>query len=249
MSHLRIPTYRRYKPKNLGLVVIDGKQHYLGPYGSPESVAEYDRLIQEYLAGKSEVPLGDQDNPRLTVDELIAAFWRHAEEHYRNPDGSPSGELGNLKAALRPFRRLYGHTVAREFGPVALRAVRDAMVKSGLCRTTVNARVNRVRLAFKWAASVELLPATVVQALQTVPGLQRGRSRVKESKGIKPVAREHVEAALPFMPRPVAAMVRLQMLTGCPRPAHIKLPMFPGSRSPDSLVTRRFSMTTIAENA
>ena len=26
----RIPAYRRYNPKNLGLVVIDGKQHYLG---------------------------------------------------------------------------------------------------------------------------------------------------------------------------------------------------------------------------
>ena len=54
MSRLRVPTYRRFKPKNLGLVVIDGRQHYLGPYGSPGSVAEYDRLIQEYLAGKSE---------------------------------------------------------------------------------------------------------------------------------------------------------------------------------------------------
>ena len=38
---------------------------------------------------------------------------------------------------------------------------------------------------------------------------------MKESTGIKPVALDHVEAALPFMPRPVAAMVRLQMLTGC----------------------------------
>ncbi len=26
----RIPRYRRFKPKDLGLVVIDGKQHYLG---------------------------------------------------------------------------------------------------------------------------------------------------------------------------------------------------------------------------
>jgi hypothetical protein len=41
MTRRRIPKYRRYKPKNLGLVVINGRQHYLGAYGSPESVAEY----------------------------------------------------------------------------------------------------------------------------------------------------------------------------------------------------------------
>jgi hypothetical protein len=36
MPRPRIPTYRRYKPKNLGLVVIDGKQHYLGKYGTSD---------------------------------------------------------------------------------------------------------------------------------------------------------------------------------------------------------------------
>ena len=106
----RIPTYRRYKPKNLGLVVIDGKQHYLGPYGSPQSFAEYDRLIQEHLSKKSVAPVGERDNPNLTIDEMVAAFWKYAEDHYRKPDGSPSGELDNLKSALRPLRRLYGHT-------------------------------------------------------------------------------------------------------------------------------------------
>ena len=31
------PGYRRYKPKNLAVVRIDGKDHYLGQYNSPES--------------------------------------------------------------------------------------------------------------------------------------------------------------------------------------------------------------------
>jgi hypothetical protein len=35
ISRRRIPRYRCFKPKNLGLVVIDGKQHDLGRYGSP----------------------------------------------------------------------------------------------------------------------------------------------------------------------------------------------------------------------
>ena len=33
----RIPKYRHYKPKNLGVVRIDGRDIYLGKYNSPES--------------------------------------------------------------------------------------------------------------------------------------------------------------------------------------------------------------------
>jgi hypothetical protein len=51
MARLRIPSYRCYKPKNLGLVVLGGKAHYLGKYGTPESWAEYHRLVKEWLEG------------------------------------------------------------------------------------------------------------------------------------------------------------------------------------------------------
>jgi integrase len=214
MPRRRIPSYRRYKPKNLGLVVLDGKYHYLGKYGTPESLAEYHRLLQEWLAG-AQAPPRQAAEPPLMVGGLILAFWRHAEQHYPLPDGNSSRELDNLRHALRPLRRLYGHTPAHDFGPLALRAVRDAMIQEGLCRTTVNARVNRIRRVFKWAVGVELLPPAVYQALQAVPGLQRGRSPAPEAAGVEPVAVGHVEATVPFLPTPVAALARLQLLTAC----------------------------------
>jgi integrase len=62
----------------------------------------------------------------------------------------------------------------------------------------------------------------VIQRLATVPGLQRGRTAAREPDGVRPVAAEHVDAALPFLPAPVAAMVRLQLLTGC-RPGEVML--------------------------
>lgn len=46
----RVPKYRHYKPKNLGVVRIDGKDHYLGPYDSPQSWERYHRLLAERLA-------------------------------------------------------------------------------------------------------------------------------------------------------------------------------------------------------
>jgi integrase len=89
------------------------------------------------------------------------------------------------------------------------------MIKSGLARTTINARVNRVRRVFKWAASVELVPSSVVEALRTVDGLREGRTVAREAEPVGPVPVGRVEVTLPWLPRPVAAMVRLQLLCGC----------------------------------
>ena len=148
------------------------------------------------------------------VAALVLAFWRHAEAHYRHADGSQTGEIWILRVALRPLRKLYGSTVAADFGPLALRAVREEMVRSGLARTSVNARINRIRRAFKWGESVVMIPPAVHAALATVPGLQAGRTEARETTKVGPVSAAAVEAVLPLVTRPVAAMVRPQLLTG-----------------------------------
>src|SRR4051794_36587442 len=117
MPRRSIPKYRCFKPKNLGLVVLDGKQHYLGRYGSAESVARYNRLIQEWLA-RGPLPPSEQapEDPGLSINDLILAFWtRHAMMHYRRADGTPAGELTNYRDSLKPLRRLYGLSYAVEF--------------------------------------------------------------------------------------------------------------------------------------
>jgi integrase len=218
----KVPPPYPKKPHNgqarITVRTADGgrKDVLLGPYGSPESRAEYARILVEWDAHGGVYPA--QAAPvvaDLTVNELLVQYWRWAEEHYRDPEGNPSRELENLKDALRPLRRLYGHTPAKAFGPAALRAVQQDMAKADLCRAVINFRVNRIRRVFKWAVSFELLPVAVHQALQTVQGLRRGHGKVREADPIKPADVEHVEAALPHMPGPVAAMVRLQLLTAC----------------------------------
>jgi integrase len=96
-----------------------------------------------------------------------------------------------------------------------LKAVREDMIRSGLARTTINARIHRIRRAFRWAASVEMIPGAVVVDLETVEALAMGRSDAREADPVEPVPMELVEATLPFLPRPVSAMVQLQLLTGC----------------------------------
>jgi integrase len=194
----------------------------LGPHGSPESLAEYRRVLAELEAhgGLYPVQVAAPAAADLTVNELLLQYWHWAEEHYRDPEGNPARELENLKDALRPLKRLYGHTPAKGFGPMALRAVQQEMVKAGLCRSVINFRVNRIRRVFKWAASFELLPVAVHQALQTVQGLRRRHGKVREADPVKPAPDDHVNATLPYLPAPVRAMVELQRLTGC-RPGEV----------------------------
>ena len=48
------------------------------------------------------------------------------------------------------------------------------MVELGWCRLQVNRMINRIRRAFKWATSEELIPAAVLHGLQSVAGLPYG---------------------------------------------------------------------------
>jgi integrase len=110
---------------------------------------------------------------------------------------------------------LYGHTPAASFGPLALKAVRERFVAAGGCRRSVNQQIERVRRIFKWAASEELVPAGVFQALATVVGLQRGRTQARETEPVRPVDDAVVDATLPFLNRHVVGLVEFQRLTGC----------------------------------
>jgi integrase len=86
----------------------------------------------------------------------------------------------------------------------------------------INQRVNRIRRMFKWAVAEELVAPSVLHGLQALPGLRYGRTQARETEPIKPVADEHIDATLPFLTSVVAAMVRLQRLTGM-RPCEVVL--------------------------
>src|SRR5262245_40501553 len=159
MRRRRIPQYRCYKPKNLGLVVIAGKAHYLGKYDSPESWERYHRLVADLLASPPGAPpTPDQPGPDNgpTVNELLVAYWdRHVTSYYVK-EGCPTSEQDNIRQALRFLRRLYGHTPAKDFGPRALTLVREAMIDAGRCRTLINKDVHRIRQMFRWAVAEQL---------------------------------------------------------------------------------------------
>ena len=147
--------------------------------------------------------------------ELLLAFLKHAKGHYVRADGTQTHEVAEYKLVSRYLRELYSRIPAKEFGPLALKTMRQRFIEAGWCRSLVNQRVNRIRRIFKWGAGEELIPFEVYQKLTTVAGLQKGRSEVREAEPVQPVRDEAVDAILPHVSRPVRGLIEFQRLTGC----------------------------------
>ena len=143
----RIPSYRLHKPSGQARVIIDGEHMYLGKYGSPESWEKYRRQVAEHLSqGKvtpRSTPKTSADMEVLTIDELILGYWIYARAYYVK-GGRPTGEQPGIRSALRFLRQHYGRISASEFGPLKLKVVRDAMVRSTLSRRVVNQYIQRL---------------------------------------------------------------------------------------------------------
>lgn len=210
---VRTPKYRLHRPSGQAVVTLDGRDFYLGPHGSDTSRAEFDRLVGEWLANHRRLPSAQAAD--LSIHELLVAYLRWADGYYRE-----SAEPQNIRYAIRPLAALYGHTPAAEFGPLALKTVRQRMIEGGICRREINKRIGRIVRVFKWAVENELLPGSVLHALRAVAGLRQGRSEARESAPVKPVPDAFIEAIRPRVFPQVWAMIELQRLTGM-RPGEV----------------------------
>jgi integrase len=229
-SSIRVPSYRKHKQSGQAVVTLTGpggsrRDVLLGKYGTKESRQEYARVIAEWEIAGRQLPRGTANAiADLTIAELIARYWTFVKGYYRRPDGTETKEVSGFLYALRPLNFLYGGTLTKDFGPLALKAVRDLMIRgyehpkygmqSALSRGVINQRVKRIRRMFRWATENELVASSVLHALDAVPGLRRGRTDAKEHEPVKPVPRAVVEDTLPLLRSMQADMVILQLECG-----------------------------------
>jgi integrase len=213
--------YRLHKPSGQAVVTLNGKDFYLGRWKSEFSQNQYDRLIAEWVGNGRLLPSTPDNGRAITIAELLDAYLGFAEDYYSR-DGQPTSEYTAMKDAVRPVNQLYGALTILDFGPLALKAVRETMIDRRLARRHINQRVNRIRRVFKWGVENELVPAPILHGLQAVAPLRKGRCAARETAPIQPVSDEQVEAVLPYVARQVATMIQLQRLTGM-RPGEVVL--------------------------
>jgi integrase len=228
------PKYRLHKARNLAVVTIDGQDHYLGGYGSPESREKYAVLIAQHARPKvgpavsAEAVIGIVP---LRVADLTLRYGKFAEGYYVKNE-QPTHQVNRVKMALQAINTLYAASRADEFGPKKLKAVRERLLgrqdlrlkkeQRSLSRTYINSLVRCIVRMFKWAVAEELVPGAVYDALAKVEGLKKGRSETRETEPVQPVCIEHVNVALGHVGPQVAAMIGLQRVSGM-RPCEVRV--------------------------
>ena len=85
MPKKQIPSYRLHKPFGQAVVILRGKDFYLGKYQSRVSWDEYQNLIADYLSNNCKPPTRSQNE--ITVEELSVKLLEWAEGYYVAPDG------------------------------------------------------------------------------------------------------------------------------------------------------------------
>jgi hypothetical protein len=73
----RTAKYCRHRASGQAIATVNGLDVYPGPYGTAVSRREYDRVIAEWLANGRPTPFDAAQH--ISVVELIAAYWRHAQ--------------------------------------------------------------------------------------------------------------------------------------------------------------------------
>ena len=216
MAKPRLPRYCLHKSTGRAYVRLPTRPKatvvYLGPYGSPESRRRYDEEVAKWLGGGRTAD-GPAPSRGPTVAEVADAYLSHARSYYRKR-GEETSQVGLIRATMEALKEAAGRAAAADFDAARLKLFRGSVVASGLTRGGVNRRVRLVKQCLAWAVEEGRIPPAGWHSCLAVRSLRRDRTPAAEAAPVKPVALEVVEATLPHLPRPVAAMVRLQLLTG-----------------------------------
>ena len=80
-----------------------------------------------------------------------------------------------------------------EYRPAHDNTDQQKMIDTGNCRKYINKNIGRIKRAFKWGVSKELVPIHVFQALATVAGLRKGKTEARETAPILPIDDETIK--------------------------------------------------------
>lgn len=238
------PKYRLHKGSGQAIASLLGRRVYLGTHGSEDSLRKYQTLVEEWRRSTATTgPAGSFPDPpgsdrlaaavtplelrakrrqggRVTLDELILVYRRHAHAYYVKK-GRVTREAGMVVEVTSLLGPKHGDMGLEDFGPVELDNFRDDLIADrDWSRKVINKQVGRVVRMFKWAVSKELCTAEVYARLAALGGLKKGRTNARETEGVHPVDDKVVELTLPHLPEIVADMVRLQRLCGA-RPGEV----------------------------
>jgi integrase len=155
-----------------------------------------------------------KDNKGATVEAVCAAYCAHAAIYYRTDDGKKTSEVANVTTGVRLFRQMFATAAVAELTHADMLTFRDALIRSGVARVTVNRRLGIVKRMMAWALDEALISATVKAELSQVQMLKRGRSAAPERPPVREVPDDVFDATIAAMLPNTADLCRVHRLTG-----------------------------------
>jgi integrase len=231
---------RRYHLSGQSVVTLGGRDIYLGPHDSPESIARYAVLINIYQQSGLTLPddfdesildqqaallLGlsapsavasDQKKQPILVRHITASYRQHIAVNY----AADPTEFQRLSGVCNDIDKYDGDVPAEQYGPLRLQAQRQRWVDSGKARVYCNRLTNSVKRIWNYAVSQELMDQSCLDRLRSVESLRTGQTTAKEKKPIGPVDIEIVRATARHLSPVVRAMLRIQIATSM-RPSEV----------------------------
>jgi integrase len=236
----RFPKYpSRAHQSGQARIRLGGKDAYLGVYNSPESWAEYNRLLDEWRAAKAQQPRSESAAiPIRIVRDLVDAWEAWAERTQRDHAGQLKKEVINRRYAYRPLVAKFGIKHVRDFGTPELLELLEVMASGswlsdkekerytkdkrpiGWARSHVNHCLGRVKALFAWGELHGHVPKGKAAELVPVKGLVEGESGVRELDEVPPVDETVLAKTLPLLRPVMRAVCDLLLLTGA-RPSEL----------------------------
>lgn len=217
----REPAYLLHKRSGQAYVMLAGRQVYLGPYGSLESRRRYEDALAVWRRNRDAgaIPGAEAGAQVLArepvVGDLILSYLRWVSGEFS------ASMISNVRQAAGYLRALYGHHRIADLGAAEMRALRADLLERRLARKTINKHLVIVRSMVRWGVEEGIVPPQVSGAISAVKGILPGRAGAFDPPPVEPVDDEIVERTLPHLHPTIAAMVRLQRLTGC-RPQDVR---------------------------
>ncbi len=211
------------KESGYARISIGGKRHSLGKSAdgkiTKEMQREAARLWLQHLNATPEVsgPVDDPDKGP-TIAQLCMAYLDYADNKFRYRDGryahrTHTSTFDNVKRICSLLDPWYDLPTA-EFEPNHLEEFMTSLIARGCARSTINKYRRNVLTMFGWGVPKRLIPATVVDTLKYVKGLQAGETDAVETEGVQPVADEIVDLTIKHAHPVIATMIKFQRLTG-----------------------------------
>lgn len=220
----RPPRLCHHKKRDYAYITVDGKQIYLGKWGSAEAQASYDRFLLNWIKTNGETK---KENPHkgYTVTEIAVAF---VADYKERPVKSDS-DLQTFTRISDRLGSLFPGRQADNFRIRDLETLRDSFQKEEFTRngkqqkrsrTYLNKLISRTKMMFSWGASKEMVSAETVARLKYLQPLRKGHTTAPEAAGHHLISDKDYKAVLPFLPAYYKDIVEVLHLTGM-RPSEL----------------------------